>query len=139
MIKLKLILIFLKKDLVFNIYNKFIIMSRFPNRRWLVIPTELTSSIDFNQVHETSVENLRFSVDGSETFIKYEVTEYTASFTHSYYDSETDQEVDEIISAGVYGRPSIYSSSLTEYNHTDILTLLATDAWTTNVEPTGSK
>ena len=31
----------------------------FENRRWLVIPTSLTSSIDFNQVLELSADTLR--------------------------------------------------------------------------------
>ena len=114
-------------------------MSRFPNRRWLIIPSSITGSIDFTEVHESSVDNLRYSIDGSETFVKYEVNEYTASFTESYFDTEQDKEVTKTIPAGVYGRPSIYSDSYTEYNHTDILTLLATDAWTSNVEPTGSE
>jgi hypothetical protein len=114
-------------------------MSRFPNRRWLVIPSSKTGSIDFNEVHETSADTLRYSIDGSQTFVKYEVNEYTASFTQSYYDTDTDKEVTETIPAGVYGRPSIYSNEYTEYNHADILTLLATDAWTSNVEPTGSE
>lgn len=110
-------------------------MSRFPNRRWLIIPSSITGSIDFNEVHESSVDNLRYSIDGSETFVKYEVNEYTASFTESYYDTEQDKDITKTIAAGVYGRPSIYSGSYTEYNHAGILTLLATDAWTSNVEP----
>ena len=48
-------------------------MSTFPNRRWLIIPTTATGSIDFNQVLESSPESLRLSVDGTKTFIKYEI------------------------------------------------------------------
>ena len=44
----------------------------FINRRWLVIPSTIVELIDFNQILETSVESLRFSIDGSKTFIKYE-------------------------------------------------------------------
>ena len=50
-------------------------MSTFPNRRWLVIPSSITGSIDFNQVLEASPESLRFSIDGTKTFIKYEINE----------------------------------------------------------------
>lgn len=107
-------------------------MSRFPNRRWLVIPTSITGSIDFNQVLESSVETLRLSIDGTQTFVKYEVTEVEETYTETFIDSETNEEVTQTIEAGVYGRPSIYSEEYTEYNHADILTLLATEAWSSN-------
>ena len=113
-------------------------MSRFPNRRWLVIPTELTGSIDFNQVHQTSVDTLRFSLDGTQTFVKYEVNEVTESYTEIYPDPETDSEVEVTIEAGVYGRPSIYSSSYAEYTHEEILNVLTSSVWTADLETTGS-
>ena len=106
----------------------------FENRRWLVIPTSLTSSIDFNQVLESSVDTLRLSVDGSQTFVKYQVNEVTASYTETFTDPETGQEVSQTIEAGVYGRPSIYNPQYTEYDHAGILALLATQAWTSNDE-----
>lgn len=74
----------------------------FENRRYLVIPTTITSSIDFNEVLETSVETLRLSVDGTQTFVKY----------------DKDQ------------RPSIYSDEYVEYTHSEILELLSTEEWT---------
>ena len=105
----------------------------FPNRRWLVIPTTITGSIDFNQVIEYSPESLRFSVDGTQTFVKYEINEITASYTQSYINAETYQTSSYIVEAGVYGRPSIYTSSYSEYNHADILTLLSTETWTSPI------
>jgi hypothetical protein len=101
----------------------------FPNRRWLVIPTTITGSINFDQVIEYSPESLRFSVDKTQTFVKYEINEITASYTQSYINAETNQIANYIVEAGVYGRPSIYSSSYQEYNHQDILTLLSTEEW----------
>lgn len=106
-------------------------MSRFENRRWLVIPTSLTSSIDFNQVLEPSADSLRLSVDGSETFIKYEVNVVTASYEEYFQEPETNTWVTSSIAAGTYGRPDIYSSSYKEYNHTEILNLLTGSNWTT--------
>lgn len=114
-------------------------MSRFPNRRWLVIPTTVTGSIDFNQVLENSVESLRLSIDGTETFVKYEINEVTESYTETQIEAETGDEIEATVEVGIYGRPDIYSSEYTEYNHTDILTLLATDAWSSNSENTGSE
>tara|TARA_R110000822_G_scaffold260030_1_gene385075 strand:- start:1359 stop:1691 length:333 start_codon:yes stop_codon:yes gene_type:complete len=104
----------------------------FENRRWLVIPTTLTSSIDFNQVLESSADTLRLSIDGNETFVKYEINEVTASYEEYYQDAEDpDTWFTSSIEAGVYGRPSIYDSQYTEYNHTKILNLLTGSNWTT--------
>lgn len=114
-------------------------MSRFPNRRWLVIPTADTGSINFDEVHQSSVETLRYSVDGSQTFVKYEVNEVTESYTETHIDPETEEETEVTIEAGVYGRPSFYTDSYTEYNHSEILTLLDTEAWSSNSEPSGSE
>ena len=103
----------------------------FENRRWLVIPTTLTESIDFNQVLESSPDNLRLSIDGSQTFIKYEINEITASYEEYYQDAENpDTWFTSSIEAGVYGRPSIYDSQYTEYNHSEILNLLTSSNWT---------
>jgi hypothetical protein len=109
-------------------------MSRFPNRRWLVIPTSITGSIDFGQVYQSSADKLRTSVDGTQTFVKYDINEVTQSYSTTSIDLETSEETTYITEAGIYGRPSIYSSSYTEYNHQDILTLLATDVWTSDEE-----
>ena len=115
-------------------------MSRFPNRKWLVIPTSLTGSINFSQVLESSVDSLRLSIDGTETFVKYEINEITESYEEYHVDTDNPGEyITSSYEAGIYGRPDIYSSEYTEYNHADILTLLATDAWSSDSEITGSE
>ena len=112
-------------------------MNTFENRRWLVLPSNLTGSIDFNQVLEASPETLRYSVDKTETFVKYDVTVVTASYTQSYYNPETHQSGSYIVEAGTYGRPDIYSPEYPEYMHQPMLDLLATPFWTQPL-PTGS-
>jgi len=109
-------------------------MSRFPNRRWLVIPASEVENVNFNQVLESSADSLRYNVAGTETFVKYEVTVVEETYTETFLDPETNQEVTTTVEAGVYGRPSIYSDSYTEYNHADILELLSTEAWTAPAE-----
>ena len=104
-------------------------MSRFPNRRWMVIPTSLTGSIDFREVLESSADSLRLSIDGSKTFVKYEVNEVTASYTEVWPDPETGTEETYTVEAGVYGRPSFYSEVYPEYNHQEILNLLTGSEW----------
>ena len=109
-------------------------MSTFANRRWLIIPTTLTGSIDFNQVLESSPESLRLSVDGTKTFIKYEINEVLEDQTYTGINPETGEEVTSTTLAGVYGRPSIYQEGDTEYNHEEILRILATEEWTRPME-----
>ena len=105
-------------------------MNYLENRRWLVIPVSITSSIDFTQVIETNPSTLRISVDGEKTFVKYDINEVTASYTASYIDAETDQSGSYIVEAGIYGRPSIYSPIYPEYKHQEMLDLLVTPEWT---------
>ena len=112
-------------------------MSTFPNRRWLVVPTAEVENINFNQVLETSIESLRYSVDRTETFVKYEINEVLESYTvtvpamPSMENPEVmTEESSYTVEAGIYGRPDIYNGSYPEYNHEDILALLATEAWT---------
>ena len=122
--KYVIIIIIIKHALIYHNME-----TQFPNRRWLVIPTTLTSSIDFNQVHQNSSETLRLSVDGTQTFVKYEITEVTESYTIEHINSATGETESHTVEAGIYGRPSIYSEEYPEYNHEEILDLLATEAW----------
>jgi hypothetical protein len=109
-------------------------MSRFPNRRWLVIPASEVANVDFNQVLESSADTLRYSVDGSKTFVKYEVQVVEETYTQTFLDPETQEEISTTVEAGVYGRPSIYNGVYPEYNHEEILALLATEQWTAPME-----
>lgn len=122
----------------------------FENRRWLVIPTEEVKNIDFNQVHESSIDSLRYSVDGTKTFIKYEVNVVLEDITNTYINTmikpimsgdtvtteipTSGETITTVTKAGVYGRPSIYKEEYPEYNHEDILALLATEEWSKPME-----
>ena len=106
----------------------------YENRRYLIIPTTITGSINFNEVHETSVDTLRLNISRSQTFVKYEVTEVTASYTETYEDLETGTTGSRTVEAGIYGRPSIYSGSYSEYTHSEILSILTGSEWTSPIE-----
>jgi hypothetical protein len=41
-------------------------------RNYVIIDASEVSSVDFNQVLETSADTLRYSLDGSKTFVKFE-------------------------------------------------------------------
>ena len=46
----------------------------YPDRRWIFLNSGDVASIDFNQVMQTSAETLRYSLDGTKTFVKYPVS-----------------------------------------------------------------
>ena len=65
-------------------------MSRFKNRRWLVIPTSVIDDINFEQVLEPNKESLRKSIDDSLTFIKYEVNVVEETYTEEWTKEEEE-------------------------------------------------
>ena len=69
-------------------------------KTYVIIDETEVANVDFDQVLETSANTLRYSVDGSKTFVKYE------------------------------GSQPSFLSGKTEYTHSEILTILATDEWT---------
>ena len=80
----------------------------FDNRKYVIIPASEINNIDFAEVLETSADTCRYSVDGTETFVKY----------------EGDQPASV---AAITGKSQ-------EYDHTGILNILATAEWTTPIE-----
>ena len=43
----------------------------YEDRNYLIFPVDQLNLVDFNQVHETSADTVRKSVDGSKTFVKW--------------------------------------------------------------------
>jgi hypothetical protein len=71
------------------------------SRTYVIINADEVDSVDFSQVDETSADTVRYSTDGSLTFVKFD-TDTTPSFL----------------------------DGKTQYTHSEILTILATDEWT---------
>ena len=71
------------------------------SRSYVIINTSEISSVDFNQVMESS-DSLRYSIDGSKTFVKYE------------------------------GEQPSFLNGKQEYTHSEILAILATDEWSSD-------
>jgi hypothetical protein len=71
-------------------------------KSYVIIDSSEVDSIDFDQVLETSADTLRYSLDGTQTFVKY----------------EGDQ-------------PSLLEGK-TQYTHSEILDILATEEWSDN-------
>ena len=77
----------------------------YENRKYVIINTSETGSIDFSQVNETSADTLRFNLSGSQTFVKFD------GDTPSFLDGKT------------------------QYSHSEILTILTGSAWSDNEIP----
>lgn len=73
-------------------------------RNYVIIDASEVSSVDFDQVAETSADTLRYSLDGTKTFVKYEGD--TPSF--------------------LTGKP--------QYTNEEILAILEGDEWTDSDE-----
>ncbi len=71
-------------------------------KNYVIIDASEVSSVDFDQVLETSAETLRFSLDGTKTFVKYE------------------------------GTQPFFLLGKTEYTHEEILNILSGPEWTSD-------
>lgn len=70
------------------------------SKNYVIIDASGVSSIDFNQVMETSADTLRYSLDGSQTLVKFE------------------------------GSTPSFLEGKTQYDHSEILAILAGPEWT---------
>lgn len=77
------------------------------SKKYVILDAVDVPSIDFSQVMETSADTLRYSVDGSQTFVKFD------GATPSFLDGKT------------------------QYTHSEILTILAGPEWTDPDGPPG--
>jgi len=69
-------------------------------RTFVIIDASEVNSVDFDQVAETSADTLRYSLDGTQTFVKYE------------------------------GTQPFFLLGKTEYTHEEILSILSGPEWT---------
>jgi len=73
-------------------------------RTYVIINSSDVSSVDFSKVAETSADTLRYSLDGSKTFVKFE------------------------------GDTPSFLEGKTQYTHTEILGVLAGPEWSSSDE-----
>jgi hypothetical protein len=71
-------------------------------KNFVIIDASEVSSVDFDQVIETSADTLRYSVDGTKTFVKYR------------------------------GTQPFFLLGKTEYTHEEILNILSGPEWTSD-------
>lgn len=107
---------------------------RHPNRRYLILTAAQAQNIDFDQVLQTSSDTLRYSLDNSKTFVKYNIDVLEEDEVLTWIDVETQEENSYTRVAGTYGRPSVYENGMTEYTHSEMITILNTSEWSEPVE-----
>lgn len=71
-------------------------------RNYVIINKTEVANIDFSKVKETSADTLRYSVDGTKTFVKFE------------------------------GDTPAFLSGKQQYTHAQIIEILSTEEWTQN-------
>ena len=76
----------------------------YENRKYVIINASEVGTVDFSQVNETSASTLRYSLDDSQTFVKFD------GDTPSFLDGKTS------------------------YTHSEILTILNGEDWTEEIE-----
>lgn len=76
----------------------------FEHRKYVIISATDANSVNFAEVLETSAETCRYSVDGTQTFVKYE--------------------------GAMPSSVAALSNKSQEYTHEEILNILATSEWT---------
>lgn len=80
----------------------------FENRRYMILNVSEIGSVDFNEILESSQQRLRKSVDGTKTFVKWDITG------------------DEFVPASI----DALSTKEGPYTHAQIKSILSTSAWT---------
>ncbi len=83
-------------------------MEIFENRRYMILDYSEINSVDFNQVLQKNKDELRLSLDGSKTVVKW--------------DGETPSSVDSLLTKNG------------PYTHQEILLIMVSDEWTDNTD-----
>lgn len=76
------------------------------SRKYVIIDASEVSSVNFSQIDEANENTLRYSVDGTKTVVKF-----NSDVTPSFLEGKT------------------------QYNHSEILSILATSEWTPDEPP----
>ena len=76
----------------------------YENKTYVIINASEVGTVDFSQVNETSADTLRYSLDDSKTFVKFE------------------------------GSTPSFLSGKTQYTHSQIRTILAGEDWHEELE-----
>jgi hypothetical protein len=80
----------------------------YENRRFVIFDVTELNLIDFNQVYETSEETVRKSVDGTKTFVKYDIPQPSSVVLLTTKSVEyTYDEILEILNTPEWSEPNI--------------------------------
>jgi hypothetical protein len=106
----------------------------YESRQFAIFSTTEIDKVDFSQVHETSADTLRRSVDGSKTFVKWDQPPFDPT-PYEITNPETN-EMETI--TPTEPQPPAFLSTLTTlegpYTYAEILDILSTSEWTAPME-----
>jgi hypothetical protein len=86
------------------------IEQEYPNRRFVIFDVTELNQIDFNQVFETDSNTMRKSVDGTKTFVKYNIPQPSSVASLITKSQEyTYDEILQILSGHEWVVPQILS------------------------------
>ena len=84
----------------------------YPDRKYVIFEVSELSLIDFSQVEETSIETVRKSVDGLQTFVKYDGEQPSSVYALTTKSEEyTYEEILVILSGPDWTDPNPIMSS----------------------------
>lgn len=106
----------------------------YKNRLYGIISTSEINKINFSSVYEESRDTLRFSVDGSKTFVKWNKGIKDEN-VYKIINPETN-EYENFVNMDPESPQFIETLTTFEgpYTHEEILTILATPEWTNTEE-----
>tara|TARA_B100001094_G_C17916318_1_gene663719 strand:+ start:271 stop:621 length:351 start_codon:yes stop_codon:yes gene_type:complete len=111
------------------------------DRRWVILNTSETGSIDFTQVCESSPKTLKVTNDGSQTFVKWDklVAVEQVLYTDDDFDIPEGKSVGDVriaATASMDTPSSVLSLSTKsqEYTQSEILNILTGSAWVPEAE-----
>jgi len=80
----------------------------YQNRRFVIFDVTELNLIDFNQVYETSEETVRKSIDGTKTFVKYDIPQPSSVVSLTTKSMEyTYNEILQILNTPEWSEPNI--------------------------------
>ena len=80
----------------------------YQNRRFVIFDVTELNLIDFNQVYETSEETVRKSIDGTKTFVKYDIPQPSSVVSLTTKSVEyTYNEILQILNTPEWSEPNI--------------------------------
>ena len=99
------------------------------NRRYVIFNITELSKIDFSQVFETSAETIRRSVDGTKSFVKFDIKLVDVADYIQNEEIDSPSQVEPIIEVQLPSSIASLSTKSPLYVHSDFKQILNSADW----------